>query len=107
MIRGMPSLARLALGPSGLQSILSYEHVRQLFVSTFVSSFRHEHISTVGRIYTRMQMQDSIDDFYLINYKQQMTTMGCMVDHIHLDKKYIQHTLPKMNNMPFVINYSF
>jgi hypothetical protein len=21
--------------------------------------------------------------------------MGCMVDHIHLDKKYIQHTLPK------------
>jgi hypothetical protein len=24
-----------------------------------------------------------------------MTTMGCMVDHIHLDKKYIQHTLPK------------
>jgi hypothetical protein len=24
-----------------------------------------------------------------------MTTTGCMVDHIHLDKKYIQHTLPK------------
>jgi hypothetical protein len=24
-----------------------------------------------------------------------MTTMGCIVDHIHLDKKYIQHTLPK------------
>jgi hypothetical protein len=24
-----------------------------------------------------------------------MTTMGCMVDHIHLDKKYIQHTLQK------------
>jgi hypothetical protein len=24
-----------------------------------------------------------------------MTAMGCMVDHIHLDKKYIQHTLPK------------
>jgi hypothetical protein len=22
----------------------------------------------------------------LINYKQQMTTMGCMVDHIHLHK---------------------
>jgi hypothetical protein len=20
--------------------------------------------------------------------------MGCMVDHIHLDNKYIQHTLP-------------
>jgi hypothetical protein len=29
--------------------------------------------------------------------------MGCMVDHIHLDKKYIQHTLPKRNNMWFFI----
>jgi hypothetical protein len=36
-----------------------------------------------------------------------MTTMGCMVDHIHLDKKYIQHTLPKRNNMQFFIIYSF
>jgi hypothetical protein len=33
-----------------------------------------------------MQMQDLFEDFYLINYNQQMTTMGCMVDHIHLDK---------------------
>jgi hypothetical protein len=33
--------------------------------------------------------------------------MGCMVEHIHLDKKYIQHTLPKRNNMWFIINYSF
>jgi hypothetical protein len=24
-----------------------------------------------------------------------MTTIECMVDHIHQDKKYIQHTLPK------------
>jgi hypothetical protein len=41
-------------------------------------------------------MQDLFDDFFnLISYNQQMTTMGCMVDHIHLDKKYIQHTLPK------------
>jgi hypothetical protein len=32
-----------------------------------------------------------------------MTTTGCMVDHIHLDKKYIQHTLPKRNNMWFFI----
>jgi hypothetical protein len=23
-----------------------------------------------------------------------MTTMGCMFKHIHLDNKYIQHTLP-------------
>jgi hypothetical protein len=53
-------------------------------------------------------MQDSIVDFFnLINYKQQLITMGCMVDHIHLDKKYIQHTLPKRNNMWFFIIYSF
>jgi hypothetical protein len=58
MVRGLPSLARLAL-----VQVLSYEHVQQLFVSTFVSSFRHERISTVGKIYTRMQMQDLIDDF--------------------------------------------
>jgi hypothetical protein len=35
-----------------------------------------------------------------------MTTMGCMVDHIHLDKKYIQHTLPKRNNVQLFIIYS-
>jgi hypothetical protein len=23
-----------------------------------------------------------------------VTTMGCMFEHIHLDNKYIQHTLP-------------
>jgi hypothetical protein len=45
--------------------------------------------------------------FNLINYNQQMKTMGCMVDHIHLDKKYIQHTLPKRNNMHFFIIYYF
>jgi hypothetical protein len=42
---------------------LSNEHMLQLFVSTFVSPFQHERISTVGKIYTRMQMQDSIDNF--------------------------------------------
>jgi hypothetical protein len=33
--------------------------------------------------------------------------MSCQVDHIHLDKKYIQHSLPKRNNMRFIINYYF
>jgi hypothetical protein len=41
---------------------LSYEHVLQLFVSSFVSSFRHERISTIRKIYTKMQMQDLIVD---------------------------------------------
>jgi hypothetical protein len=64
MIRGLPLLARLALGPSGLWSqVLSYEHVLQLFVSAFVCSFRHERISTVGKIYTKMQMQDLFVNF--------------------------------------------
>jgi hypothetical protein len=43
---------------------LSYVHVRQLFVGTFVSSFRHERMSTGGKIYTKMQMQDLFDGFY-------------------------------------------
>jgi hypothetical protein len=30
-----------------------------------------------------------------------------MVDHMHLDNKYIQHTLPKRNNMQLFSNYSF
>jgi hypothetical protein len=38
-----------------LVQVLSYVHIMQLFVSSFVSSFRHECISTVGKIYTRMQ----------------------------------------------------
>jgi hypothetical protein len=64
MIRGLPSLARLGLGPFWtLVQVLSYIHVLQLFVSTFVSSFWHERISTVGKIYTKMHMQDLIDDF--------------------------------------------
>jgi hypothetical protein len=46
-----------------LVQALIYEHVLQLFVSTFVSSFRHERISTVGKIYTKMQIQDLFDNF--------------------------------------------
>jgi hypothetical protein len=53
-----------------LIQVLSYVHVLQLFVNTFVSSFRHERISTVRKIYTRMQMQDLFDDFNLTNYNQ-------------------------------------
>jgi hypothetical protein len=30
-------------------------------------------------------MQDLIDGFTSITYKQHMRTMGCMVSHIHLD----------------------
>jgi hypothetical protein len=44
-------------------------------------------------------MQDLFDNF---SFNQlQMTTLRCMVDHIHLDNKYIQRTLPKRNNMRY------
>jgi hypothetical protein len=43
--------------------VLSYVHVLQLFASTFVSSSRLERTSTVGKIYTKLKMQDLIVDF--------------------------------------------
>jgi homoserine kinase len=55
-------------------------------VSSLVSSFRHEHIATVGDFSTRIHMQDLIDEFNLINYIQHMANIECMVVHIHLDK---------------------
>jgi hypothetical protein len=68
---GLVFAGKVGLGPSWtLVQVLSYVHVMQLLISSFVSSFRHERISTVGKIYTRMQMQDLFDDFNLINHKQ-------------------------------------
>jgi hypothetical protein len=61
---GLAFTGKVGLGPFWtLIQVLSYEHVLQLFVSTFVSSFRHERISTIGKIDTKMQMQDLLDDF--------------------------------------------
>jgi hypothetical protein len=61
---GLAFASKVGLGPFWtLVQILSYVLVLQLFVNTFVSSFWHERISTVRKIYTRMQMQDSIDNF--------------------------------------------
>jgi hypothetical protein len=108
MIRGLPSLARLALGPSGLWS-------RSWATSTYYSSSSAPSSPPSGtslyllsgRSTRRCKCKIYLTIFNLINYNQQMTTMGCMVDHIHLDKKYIQHTLPKRNNMQFFIIYSF
>jgi hypothetical protein len=56
--------SKVALGPFWTcVQVLSYIHVLQLFVGTFVYSFRHERTSTVKKIYTKMQMQDLFDDF--------------------------------------------
>jgi hypothetical protein len=52
---GLAFAGKVELGPFWtLVQVLSYAHVRQLFVSTFASSFRHERISTIGKIYTKM-----------------------------------------------------
>jgi hypothetical protein len=46
---GLSFADKVGLGPSW-----ALVHVLQLFVSSSVSSFRHERISTVRKIYTRM-----------------------------------------------------
>jgi hypothetical protein len=61
---GLTFDSKVGLGPfRTLIQVLNYVHALQLFVSTFVSSFRHERISTIRKIYMKMQMQDLIDDF--------------------------------------------
>jgi hypothetical protein len=61
---GLAFASKVGLGPfwTWVQA-LSDVHALQLFVGTFVPSFRHERSSTVGKIYTKMQMQDLLDDF--------------------------------------------
>jgi hypothetical protein len=61
---GLAFAGKVGLGPFWTWvQVLSYVHVLQLFVSTFDSSFRCERTSTVGKIYTKMQMQDLFDNF--------------------------------------------
>jgi hypothetical protein len=61
---GLAFTGKVGLGPFWtLIQVLSYEHVLQLFVGTFISSFRQERLSTVGKIYMKMQMEDLLYDF--------------------------------------------
>jgi hypothetical protein len=61
---GLAFAGKVGLGPFWTWVlVLSYVHVLQLFVSTFVSSFRHERTSTVEKLYTKMQMQGLFVDF--------------------------------------------
>jgi hypothetical protein len=61
---GLAFAGKVGLGPFWTWvQVLSYVHVLQLCVSTFVSSFRHERASIGGEFYTKMQMQDLFDDF--------------------------------------------
>jgi hypothetical protein len=55
-VPGLAFTSKVGLGPFWtLIQVLSYVHVMQLLVSSFVYSFQHECISTVGKIYTRTQ----------------------------------------------------
>jgi hypothetical protein len=61
---GLAFAGKVGLGPFWTWvQVLSYVHVLQLFVSTFISSFRYERTSIVGEIYTKMQMQGLFVDF--------------------------------------------
>jgi hypothetical protein len=59
---GLAFAGKVGLGPFWTW-VLSYVHALQLFVGTFVPSFRHERKSIGKKIYTKMQMQDLLDDF--------------------------------------------
>jgi hypothetical protein len=67
---GLAFTGKVGLGPFWTWVlVLSYVHARQLFVGTFVPSFRHERPSTVGRIYTKMKCRIYVMIFNLITYK--------------------------------------
>jgi hypothetical protein len=60
---GLAFAGKVGIGPFWTWvQVLSYVHVLQLLVSTFVSSFRHQRISTIRKIYMKMQMQDFMVD---------------------------------------------
>jgi hypothetical protein len=61
---GLAFTGKVGLGPFWTWvQVSSYVHVHQLFVGTFVPSFRHERSSIVRKIYKKMQMQDLFDGF--------------------------------------------
>jgi hypothetical protein len=63
---GLAFAGKVGLGPFWTWvQVLSYVHVLQFFVGTFVSSLRPERTSIVRKIYTEMQMQDLFDDFLI------------------------------------------
>jgi hypothetical protein len=59
---GLAFIGKAGLWPFWtLVQVLLYSNVVHIPVSSFVS-FRHESIAIVRKIYTRMQVQDLIDD---------------------------------------------
>jgi hypothetical protein len=61
---GLSFAGKVGLGPFWTWvQVLSYVNALQLFFGTFVPSLRHERSSNVGKIYTKMQMQDLFGSF--------------------------------------------
>jgi hypothetical protein len=68
---GLAFAGKVGLGPlSTLAQVLSYAHVLQLFVSTFVSSFWHERYLQSGRSTRGCKCKIYLTIFILINYNQ-------------------------------------
>jgi hypothetical protein len=87
IIRALPSLARLALGPFGLWSRSSATNT--CCSSSSAPSSPPSDTSVYlpsGRSTQGCKCKIYLTIFNLISYNQQMTTMGCMVDQAHLDK---------------------
>jgi hypothetical protein len=61
---GLAFDGKVGLGPVWtLVQVLLYNDVVRVSVSSSISSFRYTRTATVREIYTRMQMQDLMDDF--------------------------------------------
>jgi hypothetical protein len=61
---GLAFDGKVGLGPVWtLVQVLLYNDVVRVSVSSSISSVRHTLTATVREIYTRMQMQDLMDDF--------------------------------------------
>jgi hypothetical protein len=83
---GLAFVGKISLWPLWtFVQVLLYNDIVHVPVNSLVSSFRHERIATVRKIYTMMHMQDLINGFDLIKYKATHENHGCMVDHIYLD----------------------
>jgi hypothetical protein len=69
-VPGLAFVGKVCLWPFWtLVQVLLYSDVVQVTINSFVSFFWHERTHTVGKIYTRMHVQDLIDGIDLINYK--------------------------------------
>jgi hypothetical protein len=61
---GLAFTGKVGLGPFWtLVQVLLYRDVVYVYVISSISSFRHRRTATIGKIYTRMQMQDLINSF--------------------------------------------